>query len=217
VCNARRGREQFAGPHSKQRKDDSEVADGVCGEGNAGPGQGDDEPAEPRPDDPRHRAKSRAERDRVREVVLPDDPEHKCVPRRVAEHEDEALDGRDHVHVPERDDARQREDRQCASGGDQQRLRHDQQAADVEAIDHRADEEAEEGHGQELRERERADGQRRAGQLEHEPVRGDLLHPGAGERHGVADEVEPEVAVVAQARERASADPRDERHVRRDD
>ena len=210
VSAAGPGTDEIAGPHREQRDDDRDVAERVDRERHAGPRQRDDEPAEGRPDDPRRRAESGAERDRVGQVALPDDPEDERVPRWVVEHEHEALEDGDDVHLPEHDRARQREHGQRGRGERQQRLRHEQQAADVEAVDHRADEEAEERHGQELRERERSDGERRAGQLEHEPVGGDLLHPRADERHGVADEVEPEVAVVAQARERPSADPREE-------
>ena len=101
-----------------------------------------------------------AERDRVRQVGLPDDPEHERVSRRIADHEDEALDRRDHVDLPELDGPRQGEDRKRARGGGQQRLRHEEQAADVEVVDHRAGEEAEEGHRQQLREREGADRER---------------------------------------------------------
>ena len=137
-------RAQLADPHREQRDHDGEVAGRVDGEGHADPGDGDDEPAEGGPDDSRGRAERRAERDRVRQVVLPDDPEHERVPGRVAEREDEALEGRDHVHLPERDGAGQREDGQRACSEDRQRLGHEQQAADVEAVDDRADEEAEE-------------------------------------------------------------------------
>ena len=205
---------QLADPHREQSDHDGPVAGRVHGEGDADPGQGDDETAERRPDDARRRAQRRAERDRVRQVVLPDDPEHERVPRRVADHEDEPLEDRDHVHLPELDRARQRQDCERAGGDDRERLRHEQEAADVEAVDHRADREAEERHRQELGEGERSDGERRSGQVEHEPVRGDLLHPRADERDAVADEVEPVVAVVAQAREGPSADPRDEAHLR---
>ena len=132
-------RPQLAHPHREQRDHDGAVAGRVDGEGDADPGQRDDEPAERRPDDARRRAQSRAERDRVRQVVLPDDPEHERVPRRIPEHEDESLEDRDHVHLPERDRVRQRQDGERAGGDDRERLGHEQQPADVEAVDHRAD------------------------------------------------------------------------------
>ena len=137
----------------------------------------------------------------------PDDPEHERVPRRVAEHEDEALEDRDHVQLPELDRARQRQDCERAGCDDRERLRHEQEAAQVEAVDHRADRKAEERHRQELGKGERSDGERRSGQVEHEPVRGDLLHPRADERDTVADEVEPVVAVAPQAARRSCRRP----------
>jgi hypothetical protein len=137
---------KIADAHREQREHDREVAGGVHGEGHAGPREGDDEPAERGPDDPRRRSESGAERDRIGQVGLPDDPEDERVPRRVAEHEDEALERRDQVHVPEGDGTGQREDRERARGDDQQRLGDEQQPADVQAVDHRADEETEEGH-----------------------------------------------------------------------
>ena len=208
-------RAELADPHREQRDHDREVAGGVHGECDADPGQGDDEPAERRPDDARGRPQGRAERDRVRQVVLPHDPEHERVPGRVAEHEDEPLEGRDHVHLPERDGVGQRQDGERSGSEDRERLGHEQQPADVEAVDHRADGQAEERHRQELGEGERSDGERRSGQVEHEPVRSDLLHPRTDERDAVADEVEPVVPVLAQARERPSAHPREKAHVRR--
>ena len=83
--------------------------------------------------------------------------------------------------------------------------RHDH-APQVDPVGDRAADERERGDRERLDERERSDGDRRVRQLEHEPVRSDLLHPRPDERDAVAGEVEPVVAVSPQAAEGAVAE-----------
>ena len=59
------------------------------------------------------------------------------------------------------------------------------------------------GERDEAPERERADRERRARQLDHEPGERDVLHPRARERHELAGEEDAVVAVPAKAAERA--------------
>ena len=61
-------------------------------------------------------------------------------------------------------------------------LARDHHPSQVDPVGDRAADEGERGDGERLHERERADGDRRVGQLEHQPVRRDLLHPRADER-----------------------------------
>ena len=86
--------------------------------------------------------------------------------------------------------------------------RHDH-PPQIDAIGDRAADESERGDRQRLHERERADRDRRVRELEHQPVRSDLLHPRADERDAAAGEVEPVVAVAPQAAEGAVAERRE--------
>ena len=58
--------------------------------------------------------------------------------------------------------------------------------ARVDAVGDDAGDEAEERERDEPPERERADRERRAGELDHEPGERDVLHPRARERHELA-------------------------------
>ena len=81
------------------------------------------------------------------------------------------------------------------------RLRRHHEPARVESVGEHAGEEPEHAEREELAEREDADGDRRSGQLEHEPRHRDVLHPGARDRDDLPREEEPVVAVL-EARER---------------
>ena len=90
------------------------------------------------------------------EVVSADDLEHERVPGRSVERDRDALDEAEHVQLPDRDHAREREH------GEQRRIhrehglaRHDH-PPQVDPIGDRAADQRERGHRQRLHERERA-------------------------------------------------------------
>jgi MFS family permease len=91
------------------------------------------------------------------------------------------------------------------------RLRQDHRLPVVEPVGDHAGEEREERERAEAGDREHRDRERRVGQREHQPVHGDVLHPGAADRDDLAREEEPVVAVAAQARERALVQREQER------
>jgi hypothetical protein len=154
----------------------------------------------------RGRPEAGAQRHGVREVVATDDLEHERVPRGRVQRERDPLDEAEGVELPHRDGARQGEhaERRRLQGEDG--LQADHQPAEVDAVGERAAHEREHGDREGLHERERADRERRAGQVEDEPVRGDLLHPRPDERDAVAGEVEAVVAVPPKAAEGAVAE-----------
>ena len=117
-----------------------------------------------------------------------------------------ALDEAEHVQLPDGDHARQREH------GEQRRVhrehglaRHDH-PPQIDPVGDRAADERERGDRERLHERECSHRHRGVRELEHEPVRSDLLHPRADERDAAAGEVEPVVAVAPQAAEGAVAE-----------
>ena len=120
---------------------------------------------------------------------------------------------RQRVDLPDRDPAAERQHRERGREHARQHLARDRRPPHVEAVDHRPHEEAEQRRRQQHRQREHADRDGRVGELQQQPRGRDLLHPVAGERHGLAPEVEPEVAVLADARERARADAPEHAHA----
>ena len=95
--------------HGEDRADHDRVADRVQREGDAGAGGGDDEAADGGADDARRRSEAGAQGDGVREVVAADDLEHERVPGGRVERDRDALDEAEHVQLPHRDHAGERE------------------------------------------------------------------------------------------------------------
>ena len=93
-------------------------------------------------------------------------------------------------------------------------LRRHDELARLDAVGDDAGDEAEDGERDEAPERERADRERRARELDHEPRESDVLHPRACERHELAGEEDAVVAVPAKAAERARAKREGERASR---
>ena len=85
-------------------------------------------------------------------------------------------------------------------------LRRDEQPPRVEPVDDHAGDEPDQEERQEAAERERADRERRVGELDHEPRERDVLHPRPGERDDLPREEEPVVPVRAERAERAAAE-----------
>ena len=204
-CGPRAGR-PWSEAHGEDRADHDRVADRVQREGDARACGGDDEAADRGADDARRRAEPGAQGDGVRQVVPADDLEHERVPGRRVERDRDALDEAEHVELPHRDHAREREHGEQRGVHRQHRLAGDDHPPQVDPVGDRAADERERGHGQRLDERERSHRDRGVRELEHEPVRSDLLHPGADERDAAAGEVEPVVAVAPQAAEGAVAE-----------
>ena len=147
-----------------------------------------------------------AQRDGVREVVAADDLEHERVPGGRVERDRDALDEAEHVQLPHRITPVSASTASSAAFTASTVSHADDHPPQVDPVGDRAADERERGDRERLHERERAHRDRGVRELEHEPVRSDLLHPGADERDAAAGEVEPVVAVAPQAAEGAVAE-----------
>ena len=96
-------------------------------------------------------------------------------------------------------EAAEHEDGERCGEDHRDRLSPDHELAVVDPVGDDAGEEAEDREGDEAAEGEQADGDRRAGQLDHEPGERDVLHPGAADRDHLAGEEEAVVAVPPEA------------------
>ena len=118
-------------------------------------------PADGGADDARRVEQARVERDRVRQLVAPDHLIGERVPAGRVEDERGAAERGEHVRMPDLGHAREGERGECDRDEHRRGLRHDHEAADVEAVGDHAGEEAEDGERGEAAEREHADGHRR--------------------------------------------------------
>ena len=175
-------RHEVVDVHRCQCDEHCKEAHGVGGEAEARPEGGDDHSADCRPDDARRVEERGVERDRVRELGWPDHLIRERLPRGCVEHEHDASQHGEHVHLPWLDVAEQREQGQERRHDHRGRLRRHHQPARVEPVGEHAGEQAEDAEREELAEDEDADGDRRSGQLEHEPGHRDVLHPRARDR-----------------------------------
>ena len=111
------------------------------------------------------------------------------------EGERDALHEAEDIQLPHGDDSRQRQGAEHGGLKREHRLDGDEHPPEVDPVRDGPANQSECRDGQRLHEGEHADGERRAGQVEDEPVGGDLLHPRPDERDAVACVVEPIVPV----------------------
>ncbi len=196
--------EELVLAHQPEGGQHGEEGDRVDEEADAGATEADDHAGDRGADDPRAVEEARVQRDRVRQLVATDHLKGECLPARCvddersAAEEREQVDDRDVLPAGEREHGEPRRDRHLRG------LRRHHELAVVEAVGDHARVEAEEHERQEPAEREAADGERRARQLDDEPGERDVLHPGAGERDHLAGEEQAIVPVDPEGLEDAS-------------
>ena len=194
--NGGRGQVQPAAVDQQQGHQEGEVAQGVGQDGPARADGRDHQSGHRRADDPGGVEARRVEADRVGQMIRSGDLRDQRLPGRVVEGRAEAEQQRQQVHVPRgrhSGHGQQAEDERTQG---QPGLGDQQDPALVEPVRDQAAVRAEQQHRQELQARRDADRERRpAGQLEHEPVLGHPLHPGADVGDEGAAEVDPVVAV----------------------
>src|SRR5208282_5989739 len=86
----------------------------------------------------------------------------------------------------------------------EQDLGRDYQAAAIEAVDNYTGEQTDQQDWGELSERYNAEHRGRVRQLQHQPRLGGALHPGAGQRGELAEEIETIVAMAKRAKRSAA-------------
>ena len=203
---------QLAFAQKQQAGEHGEEAHSVEHEAGADTEGGDDDAGERGPDDARAVEQAGVERDRVRQLALPDELEGQRLPAWCVEDESDPAQGGEDEH--QREGRRAGQDKSRQRGGDDHlgRLRPDEQPSCLDAVGHPARDEAEDREGKEAAEGERADGEGGVGELQDEPGKRDVLHPRSRDRDDLAGEEEPVVAVSAKAAERA---PVEGQHRRR--
>ncbi len=123
-----------------------------------------------------------------------------------------ATQGGQEVHERKRCHVEQRHHGEHDRHQHRRRLRRDHQPARVDAVGHDAGKQPEHREGEEAAEGERADGEWRTRELDHEPRERHVLHPAPGDRDDLACEEEPVVAVAPKATKRPCAGDRHARH-----
>src|SRR5947207_5430379 len=181
--------------HRQEPGDDGDVAHPVQQEAQADAGRTDHHARDGRADDPRRVEHGRVQRDRIHQVV----PAHEFRDERLAagnvERIDDPEEHRHHHHLPRRHPAGPHERRQRQRFEHLQRLGPHDEGALVHAVHDDTRVQCEQQHAQGAERLGQADGERRVGDLEHQPPERDRLHPGPDERDALTEEEEPEVAV----------------------
>ena len=193
--------------HQLEREEHREEADGVDDEAEARADERDHDAGDGGADHARAVEEPGVERDGVLQLLRADHLERERLATRRVEDEHQPADGRQGVDDRERRQAGQRDDGERDRDEHRRPLGGDQQPPRVEAVDHDAGGEPEQEERDEPAERERADGEGRAGELDHEPRERDVLHPRAGERDDLAREEEPVVPVAVEGAEGSPAEP----------
>src|SRR3989441_3686227 len=182
-------------PHGEEAGDHGDVAHAVQEEAHADAGDPDQHSRDRRADDPGGVEHGRVERDRVHEILFADELHDERLAGGNVERIDDAEEHRQHHHLPRRDPAGPHEH------GQRQRLEHLQslcphdEATLVHAIHDDTRVQCEQQHAQRAERLRQPDGERRVGDVEHQPAERDRLHPGPDKRDALTEEEEPEVAV----------------------
>ena len=182
-------------PHRQEPRDDREVADAVHEEARPH-AQRSDQHARHRGTDHASRVeRRRVECDRVHQVFFADQVHDERLPGRDVERIDDAEKGGEGGHVPHDHRSAPHEQREREGREHGQRLRDDDEAVLVGAIDEHAGVEREQQHAERAQRGDQTDVEGRIRQLEDQPPLRDVLHPGADEGHALSEEEKPEVAV----------------------
>src|SRR6266487_4650716 len=190
-----RARHERREPHGEEAGDHGDVAHAVQEEAHADAGDPNQHSRNRRADDPGGVEHGRVERDRVHEILFADELHDERLAGGNVERVDDAEEHRQRHDLPRRDPAGPHEHGQRQRFEHLQGLRPHDELALVHPIhdDTRVQREQQDAHGAErLRQ---ADGERRVGDVEHEPPECDRLHPGPDDRDALTEEEQPEVAV----------------------
>ena len=172
---------QLACPHHQQADDDGQVADRVEEEQRRDADGGDEDAGDRRADDARAVEDRAVERNGISDVVTTDHLDHERLAKRHVEGVHDAEQEGQHEHLPDLHGVRQHEQPEHQGEHGCAYLRPDQRGSLVDRVCEHAGEQAQHEHRRELGRRDNAQGQRIAGQLQHQPRLGHALHPGPGE------------------------------------
>ena len=203
------GRVQQRGVHALELGDGGGVGHGVDQDhpaGRCGPAahRADHQAGQAGAEDPGEVEGRRVEADGVGDLVLVDHLGDERLAGRGVEGRADAEDEGQHVDVPHLDDTRHGDHAQDQRGGRHRQLRELEQAPLGEPVGDDAGVRREQQHGQELQAGGDAESRAAAvGELQHQPVLGDTLHPGTGVADDAADGVLA-VVRVAQRLERGT-------------
>src|SRR3989454_1012793 len=182
-------------PHGEEAGDHGDVAHAVQEEAHADAGDPDQHSRDRRADDPGGVEHGRVERDRVHEILFADELHDERLAGGNVERVDDAEEHGQHHDLPRRDPAGPHEHGQRQRLEHLQSLRPHDEATLVHAIHHDTRVQREQQHAQGAERLRQPDGERRVGDVEHQPAERDRLHPGPDERDALTEEEEPEVAV----------------------
>ena len=183
--------------HREQRRDYGNVGDRVDHEAPPLADDGDDDAGDRRPDDARGVEHRRVERDGIREIgAVGDHLDHERLSRRRVERVDHPLHHLQPDDLGHGDCVHQRQDREHERLHGGEDLRDDQDAMPVPPVDVHARERREDEQRNLSRETGDAEEQLRLRQPVDQPTRRDARQPRADQRHALAREEEPVIAVV---------------------
>jgi hypothetical protein len=146
----------------------------------------------------------RVERDRVGEIVVTHHLDHERLAPGHVERSDGAVEGRQRNHVSDPNGAGPGQCGERERAQHQQDLGRDDQSPPIEAVYHYTGKQADQKDWRELGECHYAEPGSRVGQLQHQPRLRGALHPGAGQRSELAEEIEPIIAMTQRAKRAAA-------------
>lgn len=193
---------QLGGADEHECDDHRQVARGVEDEALADAEGGDHDAADRRPDRPCRIDDHAVQRDRIGDVTRAHHLHHERLAARVVDGGHRPEPCGDGIHHPEFDHTREGENAEGEREHSGERLREHDQLALLEAVGDHPSVGSEQQCRQELHRHHRAERGAAAGEFEHEPSLREALHPRAGERDDLAEEVQ---AVVAKAQRRKGA------------
>jgi len=132
--------------------------------------------------------------DGIAQVGRPHEFIDKNLPGRLVQHRDQAQGQGKRVHVPDLDALRECQGSKTRGQDRGRPLAQHQNSPFGEAVRHHAAPRSEKQRGQELQRHRDADGGDGAGELEHQPVLGNALHPQRYHRYEVSGREDAEVA-----------------------
>jgi len=186
---------ELRGAHREQCSDHRHERHRVQDEAVSGTHRDDEHTGKRGPQDAGDLENGAVETDGVGQLVGLDHLRDERLPSRIVEHLGEAVEDDDRVDHPQFDGPGEGERRQHDGDDRHGDLRDHQHHALVEPVGDDAAPHSEQERGQELQRDDKTDRERAAvRQLQHQPAQRDGLHPGATQRHHLAEEEQPVVA-----------------------
>ena len=182
--------------HEEQRAHDTDERARVHEEARADSDRHDEDAGHRRPHDAGGVDDHAVQRHRVHEVVGPHHLEDEGLPRGVVGAVDEAECARQRVHHPQPHRAGDGQHSEHKRLYRRQRLRDHEKSPFPHAICKHSSERSEEEDGQELERGDQTERGTAPGEAQDQPRLADRLHPRSRQRHALAPEVQPVVAVA---------------------